>query len=179
MPRVRNRRHRLCAVLRQWLVGGAILLTAACSGGQTESSLEGLTGETILHQYQSVSPDRWDRLDTLSFQFPKLEETITADVDIMLRFTYEAVFEQVQLSAVLRCVDSLKTEDAAPQLLTYTLFDADGRIQGRSFQHPELRQTLKHLRLEASRNYQLLISHRMRVRSLSGITDIGVRLRKQ
>lgn len=113
------------------------------------------------------------------FQLPEQEEPVTADVDVMLRFTHEATSERVQLAAVLRRVDSLKTEDVAPQLLTFTLFDADGRVQGSSFQHPEQMQTLKHLHLEAHQSYQLLIAHRMQPRSLSGITDVGLRLRKQ
>ena len=166
-------------VLRQCLIASVILLIAACTGKQAESSAEELTGETLLHQYQRVNQQRWDRLDTLSFQLPEQEEPITADVDVMLRFTHEATAEQVQLAAVLRRVDSLKTEDATPQLLTFTLFDAEGKVQGASFQHPEQRQTLKRLHLEAHQSYQLLISHRMQPSSLSGITDIGLRVRKQ
>lgn len=180
MQKVRSKRRSGSEALQKrklWQAGllGFALLLLACGG---DSSSDSAT-ETLMHQSQAVKTNAWDMQDTLTFQLPELEESAEAEAEVTLRFTREVPYEKVQLSATLQHSDSLGRTILGTNLLTYELYDEEGRLQGHSFLHHEVMQTIRNLRLEKGKSYQLLITHRMHSRRVAGLTDVCVRLLKK
>lgn len=135
--------------------------------------LSSCTSNTLYHSYKPLPKEGWERSDTVCFDLPRVEDDFSGTLTIGLRTTAHVGIQDVVLAveqcdgtgAVCRC-DTVR----------YPLADAEGNaLTGGVNIHQYETQHLP-LLLRKGKSTSVRIHHLMRHETLSGITELGIRL---
>ena len=137
------------------------------------SSLVSCTGNTLYHSYQSLPVEGWERRDTVCFEVPKAEEDISGTLFIGLRTVAHVGIQDVvlaveqcdEMGAVCRC-DTVR----------YPLTDTEGNALAGGVNIHQYETKHLPLLLRKGNSTTIRIHHLMRHETLSGLTELGIRI---
>lgn len=140
-----------------------VLLFAAC-----------MDSSTMFHRYKSLPREGWERRDTVCFDIPRTNEDIDGTLTIGLRTTQHIGTRDIVL-AVEQCGD-----DGVSRCDTvrYPLSDAEGNALTGGVNCHQYEDRHLPFRLKKGKDAQVRIRHLMRHETVSGITEIGIRIDK-
>lgn len=132
----------------------------------------------VYHSYQPVSPDGWDKSDTLVYALPASVSAGKYEAEIDIRYRESYPYRDIWLGVSHNMQDTLiYTTDTLQLFLT----DESGRRKGNSpaglYQCNLPYKASFPIRMEGNtRTFRIV--HIMTDRPLKGISDVGIRLRK-
>ena len=138
-------------------------------------SLTACTTDTLLHHYESLPAEGWERRDTVCFDVPQQTEDFSGTLTIGLRTSANICFQDIVL-AVEQVDDNADTYRC--DTVRYPLTDADGNaLTGGINIHQYETQQLPIL-LRKGKSTTVRIHHLMRHELIPGITKIGIKIEK-
>ena len=128
---------------------------------------------TVYHFYRSVDNIAWEKMDTLRFDCPQLAEGGTYRCSVGVRFQEQMPYRDVNLVLEHR-IGNERTRDTLNMLLA----DNDGKwlTQGVALHGYEVEAATIEVPAEAT--VELLIYHIMPCQSLTGFTEVGLKIEK-
>lgn len=124
----------------------------------------------LYSEYKEIPNAQWDSRDTLSFQLPKAEYSLSAYLTISVRTRQDYNYKAITLKVEHLLNDTIIYADT----LHIPLCDANGHPLVHAF--PIADNYSKPIPLNLKRNecHTLHITHDMRLNPLNGIPDVGV-----
>lgn len=134
------------------------------------------TQSTLLHHYEPVDDDGWDRTDTLSYELPTIPKD--GDYQISLGVRYNNFFPYEGLWIVA------ETSMKKPMLhrndtLYFPIIDEKGHPMGKGLSMMQADTLLTTLHFEEGQSGHIRLRHIMIREVVPGITDIGIKVRKK
>jgi len=138
--------------------------------------LASCTGNTLYHSYQPLPKEGWERCNTVCFEVPKAKEDISGTLTVGLRTAAHVGFLDVVLAveqcdetgAVCRC-DTIR----------YPLADTEGNALASGVNNHQYETQHLPIRLGKGKSTSVRIHHLMRHETISGITDIGIKVQRR
>ena len=136
----------------------------------------GCDRQTAYSHYEHTPLGGWERLDTLFFEVPPVKEAGTYQEFIGIRTDVDFPFQSVALHVA---------QDVFPQGTHYQttqncmLYDEGGRELGSGISRFQSEFYLTDVQLNKGDSMRICITHYMRRELLSGISDIGIILKKK
>lgn len=144
-------------------------------------ALAGCNRKTVFHHYEHVSPEGWNRTDTLHFQVAPANNNIMLHEELELRATSHYPFTNLSLvveqtihpshtgisyysSHSIKRVDTLKC----------SLTDKNGIATGKGINYFYHHFHLADISINKGDSVIISVHHNMRKEVLSGIADVGI-----
>ncbi|MBM6991845.1 MAG: gliding motility lipoprotein GldH [Prevotella sp.] len=151
--------------MRNW---GLILLT-------TLSLCVACTEGKVYHHYNHTPVAGWEKVDTLAFDVPPLNDSGLYSTDLGLRITNDFPFmgltlivEQTVYPSHVRKTDTLNCK----------LIDKDGTVKGQGISYYQYRFQVSQMQLHLHDSLHITVRHNMKREILPGISDIGIAVNK-
>ena len=142
-------------------LAAATLLLAACTDG------------TVLHCYKPLSADGWRQRDTVCFHLPKAEKAVDGVLTIGLRTTANPSMQRIVLAVEQRFdVPTAYRCDT----VSYPLTDTEGNALTRGVNCLQYETQQLPIRLKQGQRGTIRIHHLMARETMTGITEIGIRI---
>lgn len=124
--------------------------------------------------YEHVSSTGWNNCDTFVFDIPQTEKDETLSLQLCARTTDGYEYNSIAFSTEI-LADSIPV---ACDTIYINIYDERGNAKGVGFPYAEIASEPKAITLKAGKNYQIRITHAMRLNPLQNITETGVTLQK-
>ena len=130
----------------------------------------------IYSHYEHVTLEGWEKNDTLFFEVPPVKETGTYEETIGIRTDISFPFQSIALNV---------SQDVIPQGTHHqttkncVLYDASGKERGSGISHFQNEIYLTDIQLNKGDSVHICITHNMRREIMSGISDIGIILKRK
>lgn len=134
---------------------------------------------TIWHGYQDVSERGWYRGDTLLLCIPSLESAGTYLEELEFRTSTRYPFKRLRLvvdQTIYHTTGTVWRDETHSDTITCNIYDSDGQPLGDGLDLYQFRVPFRQLTLQEGDSLHLLITHGMQRTSLTGVTDVGIRL---
>lgn len=131
---------------------------------------------TVYNHYEHVTQGGWEKNDTLFYQVPPVKEAGTYEEIIGIRTDINFPFQSIALNVA---------QDVTPQGTHYQttknclLYDASGKERGSGISRFQNEIYLTDIHLNKGDSVSICITHNMRRELMSGITDIGIILKRK
>jgi gliding motility-associated lipoprotein GldH len=136
--------------------------------------LSGCDRHTLLHTYQSIPNNEWNRSDTLLFTLPQAAADVCYTLHIGLRTTQLFPYQGVMLAVEQDCQHpTVHREDT----VFYRLARPDGNIMSEGIHYSQSEAVNLPLQLQQGQSCQIRIRHLMQRETLPGIADVGIHVR--
>lgn len=146
---------------RLWPLAVAAVLCAACVRG------------TLLHHFEHVDPDGWNRYDTLLYSLPPIPQEGCYAFTIDLRYANDFAYEGIWVVAETRLRrPSLVRRDT----LYLKTTDEHGTPVGRGLNLLQHSVPLCRLRLRPGQEGTLRLYHLMRLETMPDIREVGLKI---
>jgi len=133
----------------------------------------GCNRKTIYHHYEHTPVAGWEKNDTLTFTV-KAKERAVVQRDVELRISGEYPFQRLNLVIEQTTYPAgISRRDT----LNCDLIDSQGNIQGQGLSLYQYRFHMTDISLNEGDSLCVNIRHNMKRELLSGVTDVGLRLR--
>ena len=133
----------------------------------------GCNRKTIYHHYEHTPVAGWEKNDTLTFTV-KAKERAVVQRDVELRISGEYPFQRLNLVIEQTTYPAgISRRDT----LNCDLIDPQGNIQGQGLSLYQYRFHMTDISLNEGDSLCVNIRHNMKRELLSGVTDVGLRLR--
>ena len=138
--------------------------------------LTGCDRQTVYSHYEHVPLEGWEKVDTLFFEVPPVKEAGTYQQEIGIRTDISFPFQSISLNVA---------QDVFPQgVHTQTtkncvLYDETGKERGSGISRFQYEVYLKDIQLNQGDSLRIYVTHNMRREIMSGVTDIGIILKKK
>ena len=133
-------------------------------------------------KYKSVSLQGWSRNDTLTFDVPRQWEG-NYQLDLCLRAAQTYPYRNISMIIERKVIyyrQRKKREKTYNDTVNCEIINDKGILVGhKGITSTEIRQAITSFRLNRNDSMQVKIHHIMGCESLSGISDVGVRLIKE
>ena len=136
----------------------------------------GCDRRTVYSHYEHVPLEGWEKIDTLFFEIPPVKEVGTYQQEIGIRTDISFPFQSIALNV---------TQDVFPQG-THTrttkecvLYDESGKERGSGISRFLYEVHLRDIQLNQGDSLRIYVTHNMRREIMTGVTDIGIILRKK
>ena len=133
----------------------------------------GCDKSTLMHSYQPLKDNCWDRTDTVRFTLPALTQDDNCSVLIGLRLTnnypYEQLVMQVEQDLQHPTIHKLDT-------ITYKLTESNGEFTEKGVNYFQYETQGLPLDLKKGQTGEIRIRHLMHREVLPGITDVGIHI---
>ena len=133
----------------------------------------GCDRNTLMHSYQPLKDNCWDRTDTVRFTLPALTQDDNCSVLIGLRLTnnypYEQLVMQVEQDLQHPTIHKLDT-------ITYKLTESNGEFTEKGVNYFQYETQGLPLDLKKGQTGEIRIRHLMHREVLPGITDVGIHI---
>lgn len=139
----------------------AIMLTAGCDRN------------TLLHTYQPLADNCWDRKDTITFVLPELTQDDNGSMLIGLRLTNDFPYEQLVLSVEQ---DFRHPTVHQADTLFYKLTDERGEFTEEGVSWFQFESLGLPIELKKGQTGEIRIRHLMNRETLPGVTDVGIHI---
>ena len=132
--------------------------------------------KTVYSHYEHTPQEGWERLDTLFFEVPPVKEAGTYQEEIGIRTDIGFPFQSIALNVA---------QDVLPQGEHYqttkncVLYDETGKERGSGISCFQTVVYLTDIHLNQGDSMRICITHHMRREMMSGVSDIGIILRKK
>ena len=132
--------------------------------------------KTVYSHYERTPQEGWERLDTLFYEVPPVKETGTYQEFIGIRTDIGFPFQAIALNFA---------QDVFPQGTHYQttkncmLYDEGGKELGSGISRFQTDFYLTDVQLNKGDSMRICITHYMRRELLSGVSDIGIILKKK
>ena len=133
------------------------------------------TGGTIFHSYKPLPDEGWERNDTVCFDLPQQTEDISGTLTVGLRTKTNIGIQDIVL-AVEQCTENAKVLRCDTVHCPLTDAEGDALTSGVNIHHYETRPLPIHM--QKGQRSTIRIHHLMRRETISGITDLGIKLDK-
>ena len=130
---------------------------------------------TFFHSYKPLPAEGWERCDTVCFELPQAEEDINGTLTIGLRTTSHLGIQDIVLAVEQRDEDA---ETLRCDTVHYPLTDAEGNAQAGGINIHQYETQHLPFHQQKGKCCTIRIHHLMRRETLSGITDLGIKLDK-
>ena len=132
------------------------------------------TNDAIIHHYETVSDEGWNRKDTLRFPLPEITKEGNYSVEVGLRFNSQYPYEGVWIE--------VETELKNPHFIrkdTICIATAnnDGRPKGQGVVFLQTDTLLTTLPLTEGQAGEIRLRHIMQRETLTGIRDVGLKVK--
>lgn len=139
----------------------AILLLASCDK------------DTILHSYQPLTDNCWDRRDTITFDLPEQTQDDNCSMLIGLRLTNHFPYRQlIMLVEQDLCHPAVHKSDT----IFYNLANEAGDFTEGGGNYFQIETQGLHMNLKKGQTGRISIRHLMNRESLPGVTDVGIHI---
>lgn len=131
----------------------------------------------IYHHYESTAVSGWEKLDTLSFEVPRIKESGEYSWELGLRIRNTYPFMGITL-----IVDqTLYRKNEFPlrkiEKINCKLIDENGNSYGQGVISWQYHYAIKHQQLKEGDSLSIKIRHDMKREILPGVSDVGIVLR--
>lgn len=144
---------------RHFVILLSLTLLAACTKGK------------IYHHYNHTPIAGWEKVDTLTFNIPKVAEKGRYSTDLGLRinsmypFTrLTLIVEQTVFPSHQRQIDTLNCK----------LIDSKGFAKGQGISHYQYKFPVSQMQLDGQDSVHISVRHDMKREILPGISDVGI-----
>lgn len=135
--------------------------------------LAGCDRSTLMHSYQPLKDNCWDRTDTVCFTLPALTQDDNYSVLIGLRLTNNYPYEQL----VMQVEQDLQHPTAHRlDTITYRLTENNGEFSERGVDYFQFETQGLPLDLKKGQTGMIRIRHLMHREVLPGIMDVGIHI---
>ena len=124
--------------------------------------------------YEHVSCKGWNNCDTLVFDIPQTEEDETFSLQLCVRTTDSYEYNSIAFTTEV-LADSIPV---AYDTIHINIYDEKGNSRGIGFPYTEIASEPKIITLNAGKNYQIRITHAMRLNPLPNVTEAGITLQR-
>ena len=138
--------------------------------------LSSCTGNTLYHSYKPLPADGWDRRDTVCFDVPQQAENIRGTLFVGLRTVAHIGIQDVAL-AVEQC-DGAGIVSRC-DTLRYPLTDAEGNALTSGVNNHQYETKQLPFLMRKGKGAHVRIHHLMTPETISGITELGIRVEAQ
>lgn len=149
-------------MIRQGMV--ALLCLAACWA---------CTENKVYHHYNHTSVVGWERVDTLTFEVPRLSESGRYSTDLGLRIngyfpfmSLTMIIEQTIYPSMAHQIDTINCR----------LADRGGNFKGHGISYYQYRFPISKMNLRRGDSLHITVRHDMRREIMPGISDVGIAL---
>lgn len=138
--------------------------------------LTGCHRKTVYSHYEHVPQEGWEKIDTLFYEVPPVKEAGTYQEEIGIRTDISFPFQSIALNVA---------QDVFPQgthsqtTKNCVLYDESGKEQGKGISRFQYVVYLKDIQLNQGDSLRIYVTHNMRREIMSGVSDIGIILRKK
>jgi len=139
----------------------ALLLLAGCDKG------------TLLHSYQPLKDNCWERRDTITFALPVLTQDDNCSVLIGLRVNNQFPYQELVLQ-VEQCFQHPTLHQI--DTIYYRLTDQGGEFTEEGVNFFQFETQGLHLDLKEGQTGEIRIRHLMNKEEIPGITDVGIHI---
>lgn len=144
-----------------WLPAVGAMLCAACIRG------------TILHHFEHVDPDGWNRYDTLRYSLPPIPQAGLYDFSVDLRYANAFAYEGIRVVAET-CLR--RPPVARRDTLYLKTADEHGIPVGQGLNLLQLSTPLYTLRLQPGQKGTIRLYHLMRLETMPDIREVGLKI---
>ncbi len=131
---------------------------------------------TIYNRYLHTNANGWERNDTLRFVIPPIKQSGRYTEEVGLRTNGDYPFTDLTLIIEQTKV---KTGITKRDTLECTLMSKQGHIEGAGISHFQYTFPLTTIELAQEEELDIVVRHDMKREMLPGITDIGIRIKKE
>ena len=129
--------------------------------------------------YGQVDRDAWYSEDTVVMPVQQMDELLCGksnlDVEVLLGIRYTADYRYRNLSLLWELTDEGRV--VARDTVHFSLYNNVGKSQGRGFVFYDTVQPSRRVSLKAGRNYEMRVTHLMRLNPIEGVTDVQLMMR--
>lgn len=138
------------------------------------------TNDIVFFNYSSTSPDGWEKNDTVTFNVPPVRERGHYSAMLGLRVNNSYPFQSITLIVEQTIYSKSRSIRLTRDTVTCHITTEDGTITGQGLYIYQYDQPL-HLApaLAAGDSLHYAIRHNMRRNILPGVSDVGIRLRRE
>lgn len=132
--------------------------------------------KTVYSHYEHTPKEGWEKIDTLFFEVPPVKEAGTYQEEIGIRTDINYPFQSLALNVA---------QDVFPQGEHYQttkncmLYDETGKERGNGISRFLTVVYLTDVQLKQGDSMHICITHNMRREMMSGVSDIGIILKKK
>lgn len=139
----------------------AVAVVAACTDG------------TVYHSYRHVRPAGWEKSDTLCFSVPRVKRGGRYSETVGLRTNGAFPFMSITLMVEQVVVPGNKVKTG---MIKCELTDRNGNVKGYGVSSYQYEFKLADVNLNPGDSLNIRIWHNMKRETLSGISDVGVKI---
>jgi len=132
--------------------------------------------QKVYSHYEHVIQEGWEKNDTLFYEVPPVKEAGTYEEIIGIRTDISFPFQSIALNVA---------QEVIPQGTRYqttkncVLYDATGKERGSGISRFQNEIYLTDIQLNKGDSVRICITHNMRREILSGVSDIGIILKRK
>ena len=132
--------------------------------------------QKVYSHYEHVIQEGWEKNDTLFYEVPPVKEAGTYEEIIGIRTDISFPFQSIALNVA---------QEVIPQGTRYqttkncVLYDESGKERGNGISRFQHEIYLKDIQLNKGDSVRIRITHNMRREILSGVSDIGIILKRK
>lgn len=136
----------------------------------------GCNRRTVFSHYEHVPQEGWEKIDTLFFEVPPVKDGGTYQELIGIRTDISFPFQSIALNVA---------QDVFPQgthsqtTKNCVLYDESGKERGNGISRFQHEVYLKDIQLNPGDSLRIYVTHNMRREIMSGVSDIGIILKKK
>ena len=138
--------------------------------------LTGCDHQMVFSHYEHVPQEGWEKNDTLFFTVPPVKEAGTYEQVIGIRTDIDYPFQSLALVVAQDIFPSgthLKTTKEC------VLYDESGKERGKGVSRFQYEVFLQDIKLNQGDSLRIYVTHNMRREIMSGVSDIGIILKKK
>ena len=128
---------------------------------------------TLMHSYQPLPDNSWNRTDTLLFSLPVLSEDESFGMLVGLRLTNNYPYEGLILEVAQSCQNPYSNR---VDTINYKLTDESGDFTENGMNYFQYESQRIPLNLKKGQKGEIRIRHLMHREVLPGIMDVGIRV---
>lgn len=132
--------------------------------------------DTLLHCYKPISQEGWLQRDTVCFDVPEASQAMHGTLTIGLRTVANLPMQDIVL-AIEQRLDSPQVVRC--DTLRYPLTDAEGRALAPGINSHQYETQHIPFQLSAGQHGTIRIHHLMSRETMTGITEVGIRIDKE
>lgn len=128
---------------------------------------------TVLHHYEPIDENGWNRTDTLQYELPSIPKTGDYQISIGLRYDEQYPYQGLWIVA-----ETFLNNPIAHRrdTLFFQTADEDGQFIGKGVTLLQADTLLTTLHLQEGQNGRIRLRHIMQRETLPGIRDVGVKV---
>lgn len=136
-------------------------------------TLTACTTDTLLHRYESLPAEGWERRDTVCFDVPQQAEDFSGTLTIGLRTSANICYQDIVL-AVEQVGENPKA--CRCDTVRYPLTDAEGNALTGGINIHQYETQHVPILLQKGKSTTVRIYHLMRHELIHGITEVGIKI---